>query len=392
MRRKVLALLLVTVAATVPVCLVQAQQCVSSRSNNLLVYDDATLVPSGFPTGSKAVENAIAAWNSATCNSTGYAFPTFQLEPGGTRSLSVKYNAGLSPVANTCGSFGGSTINVYMQFRDSATGITYPCPPGESGAAQTIMHELGHVLGLGDVSASSCSGYIMSTIRYNPSTGTYAPRSVQQAECARADAINDTPMEADPLPPPDPTDPTVCHNCSQPGPEPLILDMNGDGIALSGIEDPVMFDVDGDGIIDVTSWTAPGSDDAFLVLDDDGDGFVDGGRELFGSATASHSFEALSKLDWPEYGGNEDGVIDHHDREWHNLRLWTDRDHDGTSARTGELQTLASAGIKRLELAYVQINAPDTHGNSVDYRGTFVRRAGGSEVFNDMYGVTFAVK
>lgn len=315
-----------------------------------------------------------------------------QLESGGARTLSVKYNAGVSPITNTCGSFAGNTVNVYGQFTDSASGITYPCPPGESGAAQTIAHELGHVLGLGDVSASSCSGYIMSTIRYNASTGTYASRSVQQSECARADAINDTPTEATPEPPPDPPDPTLCHSCDSPYPEPLILDMAGDGISLSGLDDPVLFDVDGDGLVDLSGWTARDSDDAFLVLDTDGDGFVDDGTELFGSATATHSFEALSKLDWPEYGGNEDGVIDHRDREWHNLRLWTDADHDGTSVRSGELRTLASAGIIRLELSYVQLNAPDDHGNRIDYRGTFVRRNGPNESFSDMYGVTFAVK
>ena len=50
---------------------------------------------------------------------------------------------------------------------------------------------------------------------------------------------------------------------------PLILDLDGDGIDLSSIEDGVTFDLTGDGVRDETAWTdAQNSfDDAFLVLD-----------------------------------------------------------------------------------------------------------------------------
>lgn len=138
-----------------------------------------------------------------------------------------------------------------------------------------------------------------------------------------------------------PEDPTVCHNCGASGPEPLLLDLEGDGVHLSGLDDPVLFDLDGDGLVDLATWTARGSDDAFLFLDRDQDRNVDGAGELFGSVNGRHSFEALQKLDWIKNGGNDDGVIDHRDRAWASLRLWIDRDHDGISAADGGMEALA---------------------------------------------------
>jgi len=363
--------------------------CVASRTNTLSTYANVQLIPQGFPAGSTAVEQGMAMWNASTCNgNNGTAFPWFQLTSGATRVVNVNYINGASATTpNICGSFSGSNIFVYTRFRDAQSGNEYPCPPGDSGLAQTVAHELGHMLGLDDVTGTTCSSYIMSEVRYT--NGTYNTRSVKAAECARAATINDTPTETTPSTPTGPVDPTVCHNCGNNGPEPLILDLDGDGIALSGPEDPVTFDIDGDGVPDLTTWTARGSDDAFLYLDTDHDRFVDGGGELFGSVTGRHSFEALQKLDWPENGGNDDGIIDHHDRAWARLRLWIDRDHDGRAASSGEIVTLPSQGIKQLELQYVTINQPDARGNQLDYRGAYVRRVGNEETFWDMYGVTF---
>lgn len=120
--------------------------------------------------------------------------------------------------ANICGLGTGNDVYIYTQFKDGTSGKIYPCPNPDI----TVAHEMGHLLGLQDVSPSGCSNYIMSAVVVT-SGGNYNLRSVQAAECQRAANINDTPAEAPPPPPPSgPEDPTTCHNCGSSGPEPLI--------------------------------------------------------------------------------------------------------------------------------------------------------------------------
>jgi hypothetical protein len=156
--------------------------------------------------------------------------------------------------------------------------------------------------------------------------------------------------------------------------------MNDDGINTTSTAQPVEFDFAGDGKPTESSWTDPSTEEAFLVLDLNGNGRVDSGRELFGTDTllptgerAGNGFEALSVYDDPRYGGNNDGKISPQDQIWPFLELWIDRNHNGIS-EPRELRPLGSSGIQALDLNYIETRKLDANGNWHRFVGTYSRR------------------
>jgi hypothetical protein len=151
-------------------------------------------------------------------------------------------------------------------------------------------------------------------------------------------------------------------------------------------QQPIYFDSNGDGIRTATGWVKP--DDGLLVLDLNGNGTIDSGRELFGDATLiqAHSsaagsgqvdytrtaldgFEALAAQD-----SNADGQINASDAAFSQLKVWRDLNQDGIS-QAGELHTLAELGIASIGVAGTSTNVNLGNGNTEVLAGSYTGRS-----------------
>jgi len=146
---------------------------------------------------------------------------------------------------------------------------------------------------------------------------------------------------------------------------PIVINFEG-GYELSGAD--IWFDIAGIGTPVLIGWTAAESDEAFLWMDRNGNDTVDGGGELFGTATrltngqrASNGFDVLRELD-----SNGDSVLDARDADWPALRLWRDANHNGLSEAV-EISLLSASNVTAFDLRYHWSGRRDPHGNRFKY-------------------------
>jgi hypothetical protein len=185
---------------------------------------------------------------------------------------------------------------------------------------------------------------------------------------------------------------TGCH-----GATPILINLAANGPAdhLTSTTDGVWFDIDGDGSFERVAWTSPGDAVAFLAIDLNGNGTIDSGSELLGSAfrlrsgkLASNGFEALRELD----GGSEsDGAISQRDPAYSRLILWMDRNHNGVS-EPEELLKLPTAGVTAISTSYRETDLVDRNGNWYRYAGKALLRHGRSDVPRYVWDVVLRVE
>jgi len=178
-------------------------------------------------------------------------------------------------------------------------------------------------------------------------------------------------------------------------PTPVLIDLSGNGFSLTDAYNGVMFDMGGDGKKEPVAWTTTDNDDAWLVLDRNGNGQIDSAKEMFGNftdqphaTTRLNGFVALAEFDRNDNGGNGDEKITSADSVFANLRLWQDRNRNGVS-EPGELHTLTAFNIATLDLDYKESKKSDTNGNRFSYRAK-VKDAQGNQIGRWAWDVTLS--
>lgn len=151
--------------------------------------------------------------------------------------------------------------------------------------------------------------------------------------------------------------------------DPLVVDVNGNGVELSSSENGVKFDIDGDGNREMTA--APVNGDALLALDRNENGAIDDGKELFGDQNgAPTGFDELKK-----YDDNNDNIIDEKDKIYAKLKLVKLYNN-----KPQEITSLKNAGIVRIDLSKIKESSEKINGSTLTHKSLVYDKEGSDRI------------
>ena len=160
---------------------------------------------------------------------------------------------------------------------------------------------------------------------------------------------------------------------------PIALDLNGDGVQTTAMgATQGTFDLMGTGAGIESGWLS--GQDAFLAVDNNGNGIIDNISELFGGEVG----EGFAKL--ATYDTNRDSLVDADEILSGGLMLWQDR-NENHFTDVDELISLASQGIESLSTTFEEIPIYQ-YGNLLLEHGV-ANRIDGSQI--DMVDAYFQV-